>query len=457
MTLPRATVMGLGLFDGGAGVTRHLVRSGYAVTVTDLKTEAELAPTLAKLAGLDLRLRLGAHDTADFVETDLLVVNPAVKPGNAYVAAALSAGVPVTTEIALFVEACAGRVVAVTGTAGKSTTTALLARCLEASGLRTHLGGNIGRSLLDVAHTIGADDLVVLELSSFHLHWLRARGWRPWVGVYTNLAPNHLDWHGTLAAYAEDKSGIVPGEDGVLVASFDDGHVSELAARAPCRVVWTARDRVPPEGDAVFWDGDALVRRTALGARDALLERDDVRLLGAHALWNVAQAVAASLAAGGSVAGACAAVRDFAGLPHRLCPIGEVDGVLCVDDSKSTTPGATALALAAFDRPVLLLAGGYDKQLDPAPLVAAARERARVVCCYGATGPALAALLRAAGGPEVVLGVTLADAVAAARERARPGDVLLLSPGHASWDQFSNYEERARAFAAAAGCGRAGG
>jgi UDP-N-acetylmuramoylalanine--D-glutamate ligase len=161
------------------------------------------------------------------------------------------------------------------------------------------------------------------------------------------------------------------------------------------------------------------------------------------------------LALGASADDARGGVRGFDGLPHRLKPIGTVRGVLCVDDSKSTTPEATAGALAAFDAPVLLLAGGYDKHLDPAPLVAAAAARAKLVACYGATGPALAQALRAAGAREVVSVPTLAAAAAAAFSRAAAGDVVLLSPGHASWDQFRNYEERADAFARA--CGLADG
>src|SRR6185503_8371878 len=169
----RATVMGLGLFGGGVGVTKHLVALGYEVVVTDLRDAATLAPSVKALDGLPVRFRLGGHDLADFTDADLVVVNPAVPPGNEFVAAAVAKGVTIDTEIGMFVRACRGRIVGVTGSAGKSTTSALLAKCLEAGGRRVFFGGNIGRSLLDELPAIGERDLVVLELSSFQLHWLR--------------------------------------------------------------------------------------------------------------------------------------------------------------------------------------------------------------------------------------------------------------------------------------------
>lgn len=449
----RATVMGLGLFGGGVGVTRHLVAAGWDVTVTDLRDEKTLEPSVRALASLPVRFRLGGHDLADFTGAQLLVVNPAVPPGNEFVEAAIARGVPVDTEIGIFVRACRGRIAGVTGSAGKSTTTALLAKCAGATGRRVHLGGNIGISLLETLPTIGEDDLVVLELSSFQLHWLRREELRPAVGVLTNIAPNHLDWHGSIDAYALDKTGIVPAKDGVLVACADDARVAEIARNAPCRVVWTSRSDAVPAGDAVFWRGGELVARRG-GATATVLAKSDVRLLGEHAAWNVASAAAAAFELGATAASVRDAVRAFDGLPHRLKPIGTVRGVLCVDDSKSTTPESTVSALAAFDRPVVLLAGGYDKHLDPAPMVAAA-SRAKAVVCYGATGPSLAGAMRAGGARDVALTTTLAEAVAAAFARAAEGDVLLLSPGHASWDQFRNYEHRAQEFARAAGLGDA--
>lgn len=444
---PRATVMGLGLFDGGVSVTRHLVAEGWDVVVTDLKDEAALAASVERVRGPHVTLRLGRHEEADFTDTDLVVVNPAVRPGNPFVAAARDAGVRLDTEIGLFFRACPGRITGVTGTAGKSTTSALLHRCLLAvPGRSALLGGNIGRSLLRDLPEITPETDVVLELSSFQLHWLRGEGLRPDVAVVTNLTPNHLDWHGDMESYRADKAGIVPAEGGVLIACADDEGARGIAAGAPCHVVWTSR-RGDPGGDAVWWEGDVLRARKGDHALE-VLRRDDVRLLGAHALWNVASAASAALVRGAAPPLVREAVRGFEGLPHRLRPVGTFGGVLAVDDSKSTTPEAAALAVAAFDAPVRLLAGGYDKGVDPRPLIAAAAVGAAQVVCYGATRDALAAGLRGAA-PELRVDVveTLSDAVRAALAAASAGDVLLLSPGHASWDQFENYEERGRVFA----------
>jgi UDP-N-acetylmuramoylalanine--D-glutamate ligase len=407
-----------------------------------------------------VRFRLGAHEESDFTDADLVVVNPAVPPGNRFVAAAERAGVCLDTEIAMFVRGCRGRIAGITGSAGKSTTSALAFAILERAAAagqvpgRALLGGNIGKSLLDEMAAIGEADTVVLELSSFQLHWLRREGLRPRIGAMTNLTPNHLDWHGTMEAYAEDKSGIVPAAGGVFVANADDPRVRDFGARAPCRVVWTSSAPLA-SGDAVFWRDDRLVRRE--GRRETVvLARSDVRLLGPHAASNVAQAAALAFAAGAGEDSVREAVRGFEGLKHRLKPIGRVRGVLCVDDSKSTTPEAAATALRSFDAPVLLLAGGYDKHSDPAPMVEAAAGRVKAALCYGATGPALADRFRAAGVRDVVLVPTLAEAVAAGFGRAAEGDVLLLSPGHASWDQFTNYEARAKAFAEAVAAHAAG-
>ena len=199
-------------------------------------------------------------------------------------------------------------------------------------------------------------------------------------------------------------------------------------------------------GDAVLWRDASLIAREG-GREVEILRRGDVRLLGDHAPANVASAAAAAGVLGAEPARIRDAVKSFEGLDHRLKPMGRFGGMLCVDDSKSTTPEAAAAALRAFDAPIVLLAGGYDKGIDPAPLVREARSRARAVVCFGQTGPRLGRELLAAGVERVETVETLDQAVRSAFRGACDGDVLLLSPGHASWDQFENYIERARVFA----------
>ena len=443
--------MGLGLFGGGVGAALHLLRIGWDVVVTDLRDESDLAPSVARLRESPhanrLRFVLGRHEERDFTSAQLVVVNPAVPPGNEFVAAATAAGIPTTTEIGMFTAACRAEIVAVTGTAGKSTTVALLGECLRRArgDEAVHVGGNIGRSLLADLPRIEPGHVVVLELSSFQLHWLRRIGWRPRLGAVTNVAPNHLDWHGGFDAYVADKRGVVPGPGGTLVACADDEGAREIAAKARCDVVWTARDTEPP-APSCLWRGGELVARSADGER-VVLSRADVLVLGDHALWNVATAAALAGCLGTDDRHVRDAVRAFEGLPHRLHVFDTLRGVVCVNDSKATTPDAAAMGLRAVPGPAWLFAGGYDKGLDPAPLVRAAAEHARAVVCFGTTREALARAVReGAPGVETLVAETLAEAVAASAPRARPGEVLLLSPGHASWDQFRNFEARGEAF-----------
>lgn len=446
----RVTVMGLGRFGGGLGATRWLLERGAEVTVTDLQPREKLEASVAELesapASGALRLRLGGHDVRDFEDTDLVVANPAVpKPwADPLLDAAVRRGVPITTEMELLLARLPGRrTIAVTGTAGKSTTTTLIHRLLEAAGRRAWLGGNIGGSLLGALERISPDDWVVLELSSFMLHWLRGRtygAWPPRVAVFTNLAPNHLDWHGTFEHYSESKRVIRAGQQ------RGDRFVTRFERESPEA---SARAAATPAG---AWWREPFER----GFADALADRLELRTPGTHARRNALLALDAVDAALGleddsrgggdrkdvDTQALLDALATFEGLPHRLALVGERRGVRYFDDSKSTTPEAVLVAVAAFDdsRRVHLIAGGYDKGSDLGPI----RELApRLAGLYavGATGPTLAT------APGATLCGTLDAALELCSSRARSGDAVVLSPGCASWDQFANYEERGRRFA----------
>lgn len=425
----RATVMGLGRFGGGVGVTRYLASRGMDVLVTDLEPAARLAGSLERIADLvssgQVTLRLGEHNVSDFTTCDLVVANPAVPHpwDNRFLRAAEAAGVRVTTEIELAVDALRGtRIVGVTGSAGKSTTTALIDHVLREMGERVHLGGNIGGSLLERGGSVRAGDVVALELSSFQLHWLN--GFAPDVAVVTNLEPNHLDWHQSAAHYRASKERLLAWQ-----------RAGQAAALGPGVRDWATR----PGVRRIEIDEDAAVT--------------GLLLPGAHNELNAAVAVEACRALLGGAfdeSAAIAAARTFAGLPHRLRHVGTFEGVRFYDDSKSTTPQATLLALESFPAEraagrLHLIAGGYDKGQDLAP-IALASEGLKGLWTIGKTGDALA---RAAGPRGVCCG-TLEDAMDRVREWATAGDVVLLSPGCASWDQFENYEQRGHRFAALA-------
>jgi UDP-N-acetylmuramoylalanine--D-glutamate ligase len=414
----RVTVMGLGRFGGGIGVTRWLAEQGADVLVTDRAPAEQLEASIASIQDLidagSVELRLGEHNVSDFTTCDVVIANPAVpKPWeNRFLRAAEAAGVRITTEIRLLVKRLPNRdhTIGVTGTAGKSTTSAMIAHLLRDQGKRVWLGGNIGGSLLANLHEMTGDDFVVLELSSAQLYWLDG-DWSPHVAVLTNFVPNHLDWHGDVEHYRRSKQNIVLGA-ATCVAS--DAFAS-----------WCANAVVPPSHDRI-----------------------ELSIPGAHNRLNAALAIAAT-------GGDPCALSDFAGLPHRLQFAGESGGVRIYNDSKCTTPEGAALAVAAFDEPgwpgaseVRLICGGHDKQVDLSPMVDAA-ARCGGVYTIGATGPALSKAVREAGGAVQECG-DLATAVTRAASDAETGEVLLLSPGCASWDQFTNYEERGDAFVALA-------
>ncbi len=419
----RVTVMGLGRFGGGVGVTRWLAGRGAQVTVSDAAAAEELAESVAALAGLNLALHLGGHDPADFTRCDLLVVNPAVPFDSPFVAAARTAGAEITTEINLFLARCPCPVVGVTGTAGKSTTAAM-AGAILARRRTAHLGGNIGRSLLEELGHIAPDHVVVLELSSFQLFYLPLLGRGPQVAVVTNLQPNHLDRHGTFEHYAEAKKNIFRFQSGddVLIVNRDDPALAAWAGEAP------ARTETFSAGDEPF----------------------ELRVPGRHNQANAQAAWAAGRQLGVARPAAAEAPAAFEALPHRLQLVADRGGVRYYNDSKSTTPQGALAALESFPpRSAVVIVGGYDKKTDLSGLCAALARRAKAVVATGQTGWPIAEGVRDAGsgtGPPTVYQQKFDAAVAAACRQAAPGDVVLLSPACASYDQFPNYERRGETF-----------
>ncbi|QDU70269.1 UDP-N-acetylmuramoylalanine--D-glutamate ligase MurD [Mucisphaera calidilacus] len=431
--------MGLGRFGGGVGVTRFLAEHDARILLTDTLDQDRLGPSLDSLRDLiddgRIELRLGEHREDDFTSADLVVVNPAVNPAtNAYTRAASNAGVPLTSEIRLLIERLpTPHVLGITGSAGKSTTTVMLHHALvDALGdERVWLGGNLGGSLLMDLPRIQPDHRVVLELSSFMLDGLRHDRWSPRVAVVTNLHPNHLDWHGSFEHYADSKQQILEHQQPHDAAVLGSSCADRLRPRTP-RVVWSDTSWVESQ-----W-------------------LPPLRVLGEHNRANARLAIEAAGQTGFDRNAAAASLATFNGLPHRLRVIGEREGVRFVDDSKSTTPEAAILAIDACrsdfpDARLHVILGGYDKGADLAPLARHAAAHTHAIYAIGQTGPSI---LDAAQGQdaECVDAQTVADAVTHALGHTTPGDVVLLSPGCASWDQFTNYEQRGRAFAEAAGC-----
>jgi UDP-N-acetylmuramoylalanine--D-glutamate ligase len=421
----RVTVAGLGRFGGGIAVARWLVENGAKVLVTDQAPADKLKESVAKLDGLPVEFRLGEQRESDFGGADLVVASPAIAPSNPFLRAARDAGVTVTTEIKLFVERCPATVVGVTGTKGKSTTTAMLGEILRGQ-FRTWVGGNIGGSLLPHLGEIDKTHLVVLELSSYMLEHLGAMKWSPHVALVTLITRDHVEWHGSEQAYVEAKKNIVrfqrPDDFAVLCAE-DAGSISFAGA---------TRARVVPYG---------------VGGRKPF----ELRVPGRHNQLNAQGAFAAAELLGVGWESAQAALRDFRGLPHRLQLVHESDaGVRYYNDSIATVPEAAVAALESFPpKRVIQIVGGYDHGLPITAMCNALIEKAKAVLCVGATGKKACEVMSQGalqGGAAVYDCGDLATAMKMARSVAAAGDVVLLSTGYKSFDQFANFEERGEAF-----------
>lgn len=449
----RALVMGLGVHQGGLGVTRFLLERGAAVTVTDLRSAEQLAEPLRQLAGQPVRLVLGEHREADFVDTDLVVRNPGVPRESPYLAAARAAGVPVEMEMSLFFRFCPAPIVGITGTKGKTTTTLLCAAMLGAWRADTVVAGNMGLSALEQIGRIGPDTPVAIELSSWQLEGLAEYGLSPHIAVVTNLSPDHLNRYATMADYAEAKRGIVRGQGlgDIAILNRDDPVVWGFREATAARVLPFGRE--DPGGDGAWLDGATLRWRLDGAAWDC--PRATLRAPGEHSALNALAAGLAALAYGAPFAAVTAGLAGFGGVRDRLETVDEIAGVTYINDTTATAPAAAVAALRAMDRPVVLIAGGSEKQTDFADFAREAAVEGRVralVLLDGDATPRLLAAVRAAGFPdERVDGParSMAEAVGLAAALAGRGDVVLLSPACASFGMFRNEFHRGEMFRAA--------
>lgn len=443
----RVTVMGLGLLGGGVGVSRFLASKGARVTVTDLRGERELQESIDALAGLPITYHLEGHPDEDLTGADLVVVNPGVPRESPHLAKAVAAGVPLESEMNLFWKLCRAPIVGITGSNGKTTTTALIGEMLSASRSNVWVGGNIGVSLLEQVDRIQPDHIVVLEVSSFQLENLAFLERSPRVAVVTNLSPNHLDRHGTMEAYAEAKRNILrfqrPGDTAVLNA--EDAVVSGWATSCAGQVLKFSRRRAVEAGAYVNGAGEVLVR---YGCEETTIgPASELRLPGWFNLENLLAAACAAWACGARADAVRRVMREFRGVEHRLELVAEVGGVKFYNDSIATNPDSVIAALQVLPGPIVLLLGGSDKGV---PFDRMAREmagRVRRAVTLGVTAPKIeAAIERECPSVPFERAGSFEEAVERAVAAAAPGDTVLLSPACASFDMFRNYAERGRRF-----------
>lgn len=445
----RVTVMGLGSFGGGLGAVQFLVERGAIVTVTDLRREDQLLETLGQLDGTPpYALHLGGHRESDFTDADLIVVNPAVPQDCPFLKLARDSGVPMSSEMNLFFQFNRGRTIGITGSNGKSTTTAMTHAILQAAGKRSWLGGNIGKSLLPGVSQIGIDDWVVLELSSFQLEHLNEIHRSPDISIVTNFSANHLDRHGTLDNYRDAKQTILRWQtkSSIAVLNQDDQDVScwPTAGRRLCFGLSDSG----AEGLFAISAEQSLFRFE--GQERLVPVQQWLNLPGIHNVQNALGATCAALATGIAEAAVESGLRGYRALPHRLELVADVDGRKFYNDSLATTPESAIVALAAFECPIILMAGGYDKGSDLSEMARAmAQKPVKAVALMGKTGPLLEQLLDAFDPEKKVKRELAADFQSAfqwAVRQSSPGDVIVLSPGCASYDWFRNFADRGAQF-----------
>lgn len=443
-------VVGLGTFGGGVGVTRFLAEQGARVTVTDLRPAERLAESLAALEGLPVRFVLGEHRSQEVDRAEWLVASPAVPWSAPVLQRAALLGRPVETEISLLVRLLPGRWLGITGTNGKTTVATLASRALAGDGRSVLYGGNMGGSLLGRVGEMHGEQSVVLELSSFQLEHLADAGLGPDLAILTNVTPDHLDRHGSFEQYVHAKQGILRRAEG-LIAHHGDPVCRRVARRFSGDLLWFGTRPAWPAQSGVW------VREDHLEAPDG--RRRDLgsfSLPGGHNKLNLAAAVAAAMRMGVDFDAAVDAAWGAEALPHRLHTLATIQGVRYVDDSVSTSPPAVLAALAAFPGRIRLLIGGYDKGIDTRELLDAMPRQCRKAYLFGAVAEALGLGLarrpRPADGPPSRGGEgysrypDLEAAFRAAVAEAEEGDVVLLSPGFASYDQFRNFTERGLLF-----------
>lgn len=442
-------VVVLGMARQGTALARWLPTVGARVTLSDSRSADALADEIAAFGGQPVTFALGGHPLSLLDGCDVLCVSGGVPLTLPIVQEAQRRGIRVTNDAQLFVERCPAPVLGVTGSAGKTTTTALTGAMARAAGRRTHIGGNIGDVLLDSLPQIAPGDLVVMELSSFQLELMTVS---PPVSAVLNVTPNHLDRHGTMDAYRAAKANIYRHQrpDDTAIFGWDDPVAREMSVEAPGRVAgFSLHERVPR---GAYLDGGRLALVTDAGAT-TVCERDAIRLRGMHNVLNTLAACAIAWAGGVPVGAMRAAIAGFTGVAHRLELVATLGGATWVNDSIATAPERVMAALRSYDEPVVLLAGGRDKNLPWAPLAALAAERCRAVIAFGEFGPQIAALMaqHMQGGARLEIvrqASALEDAVGLAREAARPGDVVLLSPGGTSYDAYVDFAARGEHFRA---------
>jgi len=445
----KITIMGLGLFGGGVGAVKYLASQGADVTVTDLKSAEELSASLKLLENLPVKFRLGKHYEEDFVNVDMLVVSPAVPNDSRFLQLAFENNIRIDSELSIFFRLCPAPVIGITGSNGKSTTTSLLGEMLKDAGIKTWVGGNIGISLLENLEEIEADDVVVLEISSFQLEYLARIEMSPHISIVTNIAPNHLDRHKTMENYIGAKKAIIhyQQEDDYAIMNYDDPTLKKWEGESSGRHLWFSAASELEHG-AFLKNNELIINHNS--KRTVIPCSTQIKIKGIHNWQNIMAASYAAILMHADVESIKNAITGFTGLEHRLEHVHTINEVQYYNDSKATTPEAATAGIKAFDNPTILIAGGYDKQVSLHQFALECVRNTKCVILIGGTAETIQKLIQDIKGekikPDVYMAASLDESVKKASEVAEPGDIVLLSPACASFGMFANYEERGKEF-----------
>jgi UDP-N-acetylmuramoylalanine--D-glutamate ligase len=439
MDLHNKRVLVVGLGKSGVASALFLKAHGARVTVSDSKPPDELQEAIPTLLDAGITVETGGHGERTFQGQDLIVVSPGVPVDAPPLVQARALGEKVIGEIELAAEFFPGKIVAITGSNGKTTTTTLAGEILAAGGLVTVVGGNIGTPAISLVERATADTTAVLEVSSFQLETIQT--FRPRIAVVLNVTPDHLDRHRTFAAYTDAKARIFENQraDDFAVLNADDPTCVEMAARTKAGVFWFNRKKEVTQG-AYVHDGQILFRDPK-GQREIML-LSEIPLKGAHNVENVLAAVCVGALSGVDPAKIRKAVASFKAVEHRLEYVATIRGVEYYNDSKATNVDATIKALESFPANIHLILGGKDKGSDYSVLNDLIRQRVKRVYTIGAAAAKIESQIKA----EIVHAQTLENAIKRAAESAQPGDIVLLAPACASFDQFRSYEHRGKVF-----------
>jgi UDP-N-acetylmuramoylalanine--D-glutamate ligase len=438
--LRKMRVLVVGLARTGVATALFCAKHNAIVTATETRAESELGDVPAKLRAAGVTLELGGHAEKTFLAQDLIVPSPGVPADDPFLIAARAKRITIWSEIELAYRFLEGKLVGITGSNGKTTTTTMVHHILKSDGVQTILAGNVGTPLISCVEKMTADTVSVVELSSFQLELVER--FRPNIGVLLNLTPDHLDRHKTIEAYSAAKERLFENQTELDAAVLNlDDELARKVQPEKSQVFWFSRTQGVAQGACVR-DQDIFVVRGKV--EEFVLKLSEIPLPGAHNIENTLAAVTAARLAGVSAKSIGEAVRSFSGVEHRLEFVAEIAGVRYYNDSKATNVDAAQKALDAFPGRILIILGGKDKGSDYTVLQKSLREKAILALLIGAASEKIESQI--SGSVAIERAGTLARAVELASQAAHPGDIVLLAPACASFDQFLNYEQRGQLF-----------